>query len=306
MTPEPTRADRLFPLPENVVSLSVARRAWNGFNLDVVSAHCNGRVAHHLCYESSTRLSAVLDEVGTPSEPRLRPDKPCSTPYVPRQLQFVPAGVELWGYGPDMRFVRDAVLTFDVATVEDRLGQKIPAALSTVPRLRFADDRIWSLMKLLADAVDDKDPSSELYGDGLTLAILAAWMKQRREPGTTATKLAPWQLKRAVDYIEAHISGRVEIATLATLVGLSQSHFSHAFKASTGLAPYRWQLEARIRRAKRLLLDTQTGLEQIALATGFADAVHFGRTFRRITGMPPAAWRRDRHAQAQLDSTPPQ
>lgn len=48
-----TRADRLVPLPENVSSLSVARRSWNGVCLDVISSHCAGRVAHHLCYESS-------------------------------------------------------------------------------------------------------------------------------------------------------------------------------------------------------------------------------------------------------------
>ena len=36
--------------------------------------------------------------------------------------------------------------------------------------------------------------------------------------------------------------------------------------------------------------------ESVAEATGFADAVHFGRTFRKLTGATPAAWRRDRRA----------
>jgi transcriptional regulator GlxA family with amidase domain len=97
-----------------------------------------------------------------------------------------------------------------------------------------------------------------------------------------------------LDHLEAHLAQRVELATLATLVGLSQSHFSHAFRVSTGVAPYRWQLHARVRRAQQILLDTRAPLEQVAEATGFADAVHFGRTFRRLTGATPAAWRRDR------------
>jgi len=62
-----TRADRLVPLPENVLSLSVARRSWNGVCLDVISAHCAGRVAHHLCYDSHTRVAALLEEVGSPA-----------------------------------------------------------------------------------------------------------------------------------------------------------------------------------------------------------------------------------------------
>jgi AraC family transcriptional regulator len=61
-----TRADRLVPLPQNVLSLSVARRSWNGVCLDVISSHCAGRVAHHLCYESHARLAALLEEVGSP------------------------------------------------------------------------------------------------------------------------------------------------------------------------------------------------------------------------------------------------
>ena len=298
-----TRADRLVPLPENVLSLSVARRSWNGLGLDVISARCVGRVAHHLCYESHTRLAALLEEVGSPCEPRFRAHEPCSMPYVPRHLYFVPAGVDVWGYSADMRFVKDAILTFDPDAVEKRLGQRLAHDFGTKPRLRFADDRLWTLVKLLADVVDDTDPSTQLYGDGLTAAIVATLISRPRAPATDATGLAPWQLKRIVEYLDAHISQRVDLATLATLVGLSQSHFSHAFRASTGLAPYRWQLEARIRRAKRLLFETQAGLEQVAEATGFADAVHFGRTFRRFTGASPAAWRRARHpAHAAVES----
>ena len=94
--------------------------------------------------------------------------------------------------------------------------------------------------------------------------------------------------------MNAHLPERVDLADLAALAGLSQSHFSRAFKASTGMAPYRWQLDARIRRAQALLIDTSAPLNEVAEATGFADAVHFGRTFRKLTGATPAAWRRDR------------
>src|SRR5205085_2073765 len=105
--------------------------------------------------------------------------------------------------------------------------------------------------------------------------------------------LAPWQLRRVVEYLDAHLPKHVPLAELAELAGLSQSHFSRAFKASTGMAPYRWQLDARIRRAQALLLDARASLEQVAEATGFADAVHFGRTFRKLTGATPAVWRHD-------------
>jgi AraC family transcriptional regulator len=289
-----TRADRLTSLPENVLSLSVARRAWNGVDVDVSEFYCAGRVAHHLRYESETRLSVLLEEVGSPCEPRLHEDQPCPIGYMPRHMHFAPAGMEMWGYSADARFVKDATLSFDLTVLRERLAIEFDANAIATPRLRFSDDRIWTLVRLLSDAVNDSDPSAQLYGDGLIAAIAARLFAEPSEPGADAKGLPSSQLERVVEYLHAHLPQRVDLAHLAALAGLSQSHFSRAFKASTGMAPYRWQLDARIRRAQTLLIDTNASLDDVAEATGFADAVHFGRTFRKLTGATPAAWRHDR------------
>lgn len=47
-------------------------------------------------------------------------------------------------------------------------------------------------------------------------------------------------------------------------------------------------------RAQRLLLAGDTDLCLIAIQTGFADQSHFTRVFRRVTGVAPARWQRDR------------
>jgi AraC family transcriptional regulator len=251
-------------------------------------------VAHPFRYETEARLIALLEEIGSPCEPRLRENQPCPIGYVPRHLDFAPAGMELWGYSADTRFVKDATLTFEFGALGERLATRFDGDAIAAPRLRFSDDRIWTLVRLLSDAVNDPDPSAQLYGDGLTAAITARLFADPPGPGAVGRGLAPWQLRRVVEYLDAHLPNRVDLAHLAALAGLSQSHFSRAFKASTGMAPYRWQLDARIRRAQTLLIDTRAPLDQVAEATGFADAVHFGRTFRKFTGATPAAWRNDR------------
>ncbi|RYG64161.1 AraC family transcriptional regulator, partial [bacterium] len=247
-------------------------------------------------HETETRLNAVLEEVGTPCEPRLRKDEPCPVGYVPRHMYFAPSGMELWGYSADARFVKDATLTFDPAILSENLSVNLhPNALAT-PRLRFADDRIWTLIKMLADAVDDPDPSAQLLGDGLVAAIAALTLTGRREPENGSNQgLTPWQLRRVVEYLNAHLSSRIELAQLTSIAGLSQSHFSRAFKTSTGKSPYQWQLDARIQRAQALMIkDPFATLDEVAEATGFADAAHFGRTFRKNLGVAPGAWRKDR------------
>jgi AraC family transcriptional regulator len=229
-----TRTDRSTPLPENVLSLSVARRAWNGVCVNVTEFHCAGRVAHHLCYETETRLSVLLEEVGSHCEPRLREDQPCPIRYMPRHMHFAPAGMEMWGYSADTRFVRDATLTFDFAVVGERLATEFDADAITTPRLRFSDDRVWTLVRLLSDAVNDLDPSTQLYGDGLTAAITARLFADPPELGADGKGLAPWQLRRIAEYLDAHLPQRVDLAHLAALAGLSQSHFQPGIQGLDG------------------------------------------------------------------------
>ena len=53
-----TRVDRLIALPENMLSRTMAQRAWNGVRVDVTEFHCVGRVAHHICTTKPKPASA--------------------------------------------------------------------------------------------------------------------------------------------------------------------------------------------------------------------------------------------------------
>jgi AraC-like DNA-binding protein len=268
-------------LPENVLSVSAIQGCRNDVQIDVTSFQCVGQVSHKLHLSEKTRLSVVLEEIGGRCEPRLRPDRPNPIDHAPRHMHFAPAGLELWGYTADARFVKDATLSFDLKALAEQMAMDFSGDPVTSPRLRFSDDRLWTLVRLLSEAVGDPDPSAQLYGDGLVTAIAARLFAPPTSARVKDGKgLAPWRLRRVIDYLDAHLPERVDLAHLSELVGLSPSHFSRAFKASTGMAPYQWQLDARIRRAQTQLMDTDASLVQVAEATGFADAVHFGRTFR--------------------------
>ena len=282
-------------LPENLVDVSTVVRSWNGVDVVLTEFSATGRVLLQLAHDDQSRLGMILDEVGEcRAEPRLRGNVPCPIDYKPRQMHFTPAGMPLWGYSDDVRYARDINLCFDIGALGERCGIEVPHDLTGTPRLRFIDDGIHALVGLLADAVSDPDPSAQLYGDALVSAIAIRLFRGNQAVVKGAAKLSPAQLNDALGFLEASLPARVDLATLAGLAGLSQSHYHRAFKASTGLAPYQWQLLARIERAKALLLDTCASLDDVAAATGFADAVHFGRTFRKLTGATPSAWRRDR------------
>lgn len=106
--------------------------------------------------------------------------------------------------------------------------------------------------------------------------------------------LSPWQLRRVLDYLSENLSEDVPLYKLADIASLSPCYFSRAFKASTGLAPHQWLVNARCDRAKELLVENRLRLAEIALDAGFCDQAHFTRVFARTVGTSPGAWRRER------------
>lgn len=80
------------------------------------------------------------------------------------------------------------------------------------------------------------------------------------------------------------------IIGIASLCNLTRSHFSRAFKATTGLPPQEWRLRARMEKAKQLLA-TEAPITHVSLECGFFDQSHFTRAFSRLMGQPPRAWR---------------
>jgi AraC family transcriptional regulator len=105
-------------------------------------------------------------------------------------------------------------------------------------------------------------------------------------------KLAAWQLRRAQDVLRSSLDTPVRVETVADACGLSVSHFSRAFRVSTGRAPGTWLREQRIEAAKSLLRSASISLTQVAAACGFADQSHLCRVFQRHVGVSPGVWRR--------------
>jgi transcriptional regulator GlxA family with amidase domain len=103
--------------------------------------------------------------------------------------------------------------------------------------------------------------------------------------------LTPWRENLAKQLILDRLGETVEVGELARACALSRSHFSRAFKCSTGLSPQDWIRHQRIALAKQLIQDTDLSLTQISLECGFCDQAHFCHIFTRSEGINPFAWR---------------
>ena len=74
--------------------------------------------------------------------------------------------------------------------------------------------------------------------------------------------------------------------------GLARETVSRGFAAAYGATPSVLRAELRARFAWLRITRGSDGLCNIAADTGFADQAHMTRWIHRITGAPPAAWRR--------------
>ena len=98
----------------------------------------------------------------------------------------------------------------------------------------------------------------------------------------------PGGVRRAREYIDAHIGSNPALQEIADVAGLSPFHLLREFKRVIGLAPHAYLMQRRVEHAKRLLLAGRP-MRAIAIDLGYADQSHLSREIRRFYGVPPGA-----------------
>jgi AraC-like DNA-binding protein len=165
------------------------------------------------------------------------------------------------------------------------------------PGVGVDDPIMRALVTSVMPAFENPDQASRVFLEHLTMAVgvHAAKTYGGMQPIVRPLRggLAPWQMKRTEETLAANLEGDVSLADLANDCGVSVSHFSRAFRQSTGVSPHQWLLKRRADQAKSLLRDRTLSLSEVALSCGFADQSHFTRVFTRMTGVSPGAWRRN-------------
>jgi AraC-like DNA-binding protein len=102
-------------------------------------------------------------------------------------------------------------------------------------------------------------------------------------------------VRRAQELVESHWDRKIPLCDLARLAQCSVSTLRRQFQQTLGIPPYEWILQARIRRARRLLATTTLRVKEIASQVGFDDPFQFSRTFNQRTGSSPRQFR-ENHA----------
>ena len=213
------------------------------------------------------------------------------------KISYFPPDCEVSGWAkPRSRQNNFIALYYDPQELSGEI-EALYKSIDPFPMIHFDEAALRSTLQKLRTMLAHEAQPQSLYGESLSLvAALEAWRLQTsgqvpRE--TRIGKLSAAQEKLIRDFIEENFNRDVGLSELAGVVRLSRFHFARAFKATTGLPPHQYVLSRRVERAKELLQSSDMSVAEVAGASGFNGSTQFIRSFREITGLTPANFRKD-------------
>jgi AraC family transcriptional regulator len=139
--------------------------------------------------------------------------------------------------------------------------------------------------------------ASHLMAESLAQAIavdLARHFTPRsrsRRVRTQEGRFSARELSRICDYVDSVLNRSPTTAEISRQCGISPAHLRRSFKASTGETLHQYVTNARLRRARVLLAESDLPLKEIAFRLGFASSSTFSSTFHKISGETPSGYR---------------
>ncbi|SEC42883.1 AraC family transcriptional regulator [Terriglobus roseus] len=109
-------------------------------------------------------------------------------------------------------------------------------------------------------------------------------------------RISDYRLVRVLEYIDAHLSDRLDLRALSREAGISQFHFAALFRKAVGASPHRHILQLRLQTARSMLCHTDKSILEIALSCGFGTESHFAAAFRREFSQSPMNFRSSQRA----------
>ena len=134
---------------------------------------------------------------------------------------------------------------------------------------------------------------TELYR--LLINILRCWQTQGFSVDSEAySEDSRYDIYNITEFIDRRLADSVQVSEVAEQCGMSYSYFAKKFLAVYGKSCKEYIEEMRIIKAEEFLIFTDFDLGRISRETGFTDASHLIRSFRKLRGVTPRQYRNKR------------
>lgn len=162
----------------------------------------------------------------------------------------------------------------------DERMRKIPVVVVTGQVLDEAD---MSRLNQGVTAVLEKG----LFSIDETVSHISTALERKRRLSDEARRL----VRKAMAYIHEHYAESLTRKEIAQHVSIAEDHLTFCFRQELGTTPIKYLQRYRVNQARRLLLESDKMITEIAHLVGFSDGSYFSRVFHRETGMSPEKFR---------------
>lgn len=122
-------------------------------------------------------------------------------------------------------------------------------------------------------------------------------VRQTRAPNPHDNKM-----KKALRYIDAHLSDDLRLEDVASHVYLSPYYFSKLFKKYHGIGFNAWVNQQRMASARELLCHSDWSIASIARNLGFSQTSYFCKVFRQTYQVTPQVYRQQVSENAAMET----
>jgi transcriptional regulator GlxA family with amidase domain len=136
------------------------------------------------------------------------------------------------------------------------------------------------------------------HGEDLAREAARQLVVERRRPGGQSQFSPLLDLQRPegrfaalLDHVRSHLHHDHRIDELAARACMSPRHFARCFRAETGATPAHAIERLRVEAARSALEGGQPSVLRVAEQCGFGSTERMRRSFQRLLGRPPAAFR---------------
>jgi AraC-like DNA-binding protein len=112
------------------------------------------------------------------------------------------------------------------------------------------------------------------------------------------------QVGRALNLLHGEPRRAWTLELLARETAMSRSSLVERFSAYTGLPPMQYLQKWRLQLAARQLAEGSDSIATVAAGAGYESEAAFSRAFKKMAGVPPAAWRNAAGAPLPVKTAP--
>ena len=100
-------------------------------------------------------------------------------------------------------------------------------------------------------------------------------------------------IKKIILFIRKNLTEKISLEDIAKELFITKEHLSRLFKKEMGITISEYIIKTKIEEAKKMLINTDHNILDIAQLLNFANSSHFSNSFKKITGVSPTDYRKN-------------